>query len=626
MIGHRRLKLNRAVGLAALLIAAGSTARAGQYSNAYFFGDSLTDAGVFAALPGVGTNDHFSTNPGTVWAQKLGARYGLSVTAAYATNPAANPYTFSPIASGNDFAVGMGRVNLAPTLQAEAVNIPSMSAQVTDFLARGAVDPNALYALASGHNDVITQYMALPANGGTTSLADAQAALVTAAGDMAAQVARMRAAGARHLIVVGIMDITKTPFGQSQTPANLAQLQTLVSTYNTALTSALSGQNLLYFDTSRLLDTIVADPAAFGVTNTTDPACNPLSLGCVAPASTTGYLFADPKHPSAIGHRIISDWVYSSLEAAGNVGLLSQVALKRADAQWRAIDGRLQEFENFGFKGRGVFFSSDYASSHRSASAMLPAGDDAGTSFILGYETALSDALFGGVTLSYAHAPFEFSDSQGTVRYDEWALSAFGAYKFGAFYANALASYSRLDFATARRIALGVFNTQETGDTAGNRFAVKGQVGYNFTNGDVVHGPLAGLSWTRVDVDAFREMSDSITAMTYGEQTRESLRSRLGWQVATQTDWFGTRVRPYVQLTYDYEHTSDERSYQVGFVGGTSGLDMPTSNLTGGYGTVLAGVNAEITKSMRLGVGASTTISQPGERLSAVTVTLSAPF
>ncbi|MDQ2079102.1 autotransporter domain-containing protein [Xanthobacteraceae bacterium Astr-EGSB] len=625
MTGHRRFMLTRAVSLAALLVAAGSGARAGQYSNAYFFGDSLTDVGVFTALPGVGTNNHFSTNPGTIWAQNLGARYGLSVTPAYATDPVATPYTFSSIASGNDFAVGMGRVSLPSTL-ANAGNIPPLTAQVTDFLARGAVDANALYALSSGHNDVIAQYMALPANGGTTSLADAQSALVTAADQMVAQVARMRAAGARSMIVVGIMDITKTPFGQQQTPANLAQLQTLVSTFNTALETGLAGQNLLYFDTSRLLDTIVANPAAFGITNTTDAACDPLSLGCVPPASTLGYLFADPKHPSAIGHLIISDWVYTSLQAAANVGLLSQVALKRADAQWRAIDGRLQQFENFGYKGQGVFFSSDYASSQRSASAMLSAGDDSGTSFILGYEKALTDRLFGGVTLSYAHAPFDLPNGQGSVRYDEWTLSGFGAYKAGAFYANALASYSRLDFAATRRFALGVFNTQESGDTDGNRFAAKGQVGYNFVAGPFVHGPLAGLAWTRVDVDAFSEMSGSVTAMTYGDQARESLRSRLGWQVAAQTHWFGASVRPYAQLSYDYEHMNDERTYRVGFVGGTSAMDMPTSNLTGGYGTVLAGIDAEITRTMRLGVGASTTFSQPGERLTAVTVTLSAPF
>lgn len=79
-------------------------------------------------------------------------------------------------------------------------------------------------------------------------------------------------------------------------------------------------------------------------------------------------------------------------------------------------------------------------------------------------------------------------------------------------------------------------------------------------------------------------------------------------------------------LTYDYEHRKDARSYSAGFVGGNSSLAMETSNQTGGYGTLLAGVNAELSKTMRLGVGASTTFSQPGARNSAINVTLSAPF
>lgn len=621
MIGHRQFILKRGVVVASLLAAAGSGAQAGQYSNAYFFGDSLTDAGAFTGA--VGANNLFTTNPGTVWAQNLGAKYGLSVTTSYSTTTA-TPYVFTQT-GGNDFAVGMGRINLAPTLSADAVNIPPVSAQVTDFLARGAVDPSALYAISGGHNDIITQFMAMPANGGTLPLANAQVAIVTAANDLVAQVARLQAAGVRNLIVVGITDITKTPFGQGYTGTDLADLQTLVSTFNSTLTSGLAGKNLLYFDTSRLIDTIMANPAAFGFTNTATGACA-FSLGCAAPAGTEGYLFADPKHPSSAGHQIISDWIYSSLQAASNAGLLSQVAMKRADAQWRSIDVRLQEFENFGYTGQGVFFSSDYAYSQRSASGALPSGDDSGTSFILGYEKALNERLYGGVTVSYGHAPFDLPNNQGSVSYDEWALSGFAAYKSGAFYANTLVSYARLGFTSTRRIALGPFNTEEIGDTSGNRYAARGQVGYNFASGSFVHGPLAGLAWTRVDVGGFSENSDSVTAMTYSGQTRKSLRSRLGWQVANETRWLGARVRPYAQMSYDYEHKNDDRTYRVGFVGGTSGMDMPTSNLTGGYGTVLAGVNAELSKTMRLGIGASTTFGQPGERLSAVTVTLSAPF
>ena len=114
--------------------------------------------------------------------------------------------------------------------------------------------------------------------------------------------------------------------------------------------------------------------------------------------------------------------------------------------------------------------------------------------------------------------------------------------------------------------------------------------------------------------------------MTFGDQTRQSLRSRLGWQVAAETVWAETKVRPYAQLTYDYEHKKDQRTYSAGFVGGVGALQMETANQTGGYGTLLAGVTAELSNNMRLGVGASTTFSQPGARNSAINVTLSAPF
>ena len=97
---------------------------------------------------------------------------------------------------------------------------------------------------------------------------------------------------------------------------------------------------------------------------------------------------------------------------------------------------------------------------------------------------------------------------------------------------------------------------------------MKGQVGYNFVSGSIVHGPLVGLAWERVNVDGFSEDSNSVTAMTFGDQTRESLRSRIGWQVAAETHWSGVTVRPYAQLTYDYEHNKDERTYSAGFVGG----------------------------------------------------------
>lgn len=620
MINRKGLKIKPRAVIAILLAGLIGGAQAGNYSNVYFFGDSLTDSGVYGPL--VGGNNHFSTNPGKVWSQNLGASYGTAVTPAYAaagTGPGPAPYAFSSIGNGNNFGVGSSRINAAAAGQ--GINIPPVSGQVSDLLARGPLDSKALYAISGGHNDVFTQL-----SGG----AGAIPGIVTAAHDLTAQIVRLQSAGARHLIVIGIMDLTKVPIASIRTEVpSPALLGDLVSTFNTTLEAGLAGKNLLYFDTGRLLNTVIANPAAYGITNTTTPACGPLpkvSLGCSPPVGTEGYLFADVRHPSAKFHQIMSDWIYASLEGASRVGLMSQVPLGRSGAQWRSIDGRLNEFQNFGYKGQGFFVTGDYASSQTDAYAGMPSAEGSGGSLIMGYERAFSDHLFAGITLGYGNAPFDLGNNQGTVKYNEWALSAFASQKFGALYVNGLATYSWLDYESKRKIALGPFNTSEQGNTRGKQFGVKGQAGYNFTLGNIIHGPLVGLAWERVNVNGFSEQSSSETAMTFGDQRRESLRSRLGWQVAAETSVAAVKIRPYAQLSYDYEHKKDEQTYRAGFVGGNSSMEMKTANQTGGHGTLIAGVSAELGKGMRLGVSGSTTISQPGAKNSAINLTLSAPF
>ena len=67
-----------AIGIA--IVASGNVNA--QFSNFYFFGDSSTDAGAFGA--------RFTVNPGLVWAQVLGQRYGATITTSLTTPPAGN--------------------------------------------------------------------------------------------------------------------------------------------------------------------------------------------------------------------------------------------------------------------------------------------------------------------------------------------------------------------------------------------------------------------------------------------------------------------------------------------------------------------------------------------------------
>ncbi len=285
----------RAISIATLVASLIGGAQAGNYSNIYFYGDSLTDSGVYGPiLPN--TYDHFSTNPGTVWSQNIGVDYGFAVSPAYAAQKPISlngPVGFSPIASSNNFATGSARINLAPTSPLSAALIPPVSAQVTQMLARGPLDPYALYAISGGRNDVFAQLSA-------GSNATAVAGIITAASDLTTQVTRLQSAGARHLIVVGIMDMTKTPIASmSANVPDPVLLGNLVTSFNVSLDSGLAGKNLLYFNTGRMLNTVIANPTAYGFTNVTD-AATPESLGNPPdPGKETGYLFADIRHPSA---------------------------------------------------------------------------------------------------------------------------------------------------------------------------------------------------------------------------------------------------------------------------------------------------------------------------------------
>ncbi|MDP3635914.1 MAG: SGNH/GDSL hydrolase family protein, partial [Azonexus sp.] len=361
---NRAFFFKRTAVFSALMLGVIAGVEAGGYSNVYIFGDSLSDNGAYAPL--VGPNARFTTNPGTVWTDNLGANYGKRVTTAYAawqTGGTSTAGGFSPIDSGNNFAVGGARVSLQPgnmmTFPNLMPSLPSVRVQINDYLARGPLDTNALYAVMGGSNDIFVQANSVAT--GSLTPAGAIAAVVAAGNDFVAQVTRLQAAGARHLIAIGLPDIGLTPEGQSLPQANREFLSSLTTTYDATQAAGLAGKNLLYFDGNKLFAAIYANPLAYGFTNTNTPACSAGALACVAAAD--GHMFADPVHWSTSLHKVVSDWIYSSLEGASRVGLMSQVPLGRSGAQWRSIDGRLSEFQNFGYKGQGFFVTGDYASS-----------------------------------------------------------------------------------------------------------------------------------------------------------------------------------------------------------------------------------------------------------------------
>lgn len=178
---------------------------AGGYDNLFVFGDSLSDVGSeYGLIPGSTPGNRWTYDKADLYADLLAAKYGIKLTPANANNPAFGT-------SGNDFAQGGAAANGKGDTGIPGIGDP-ISSQVTSYLAAhgGKADANALYTVWIGGNDIspaLALAQADPVNGG----ANAQNYVAQAAQNAVGQVAALKAAGAKHVIVINLPDVGRTP-------------------------------------------------------------------------------------------------------------------------------------------------------------------------------------------------------------------------------------------------------------------------------------------------------------------------------------------------------------------------------------------------------------------------------
>ena len=219
------------------------------------------------------------------------------------------------------------------------------------YVIAGKFAPTDLVIVLAGANDVFTQ-AGLAGVGAITSTAAGQA-VGTAAVDLVAQVARIKAAGALHVLVVGLPDMGMTPAGVAQGAAGAGALTQLSqSVFNATLTAGLASvPGVAYFDPVPLFNEVVASPSTYGFTKVIDStsaqtalesaACGPNSVAqqavgdsAISPSALycsvanaglnilgtlralladQTYVFADGVHPTTQMHKVLAQQVQEKL-------------------------------------------------------------------------------------------------------------------------------------------------------------------------------------------------------------------------------------------------------------------------------------------------------------------------
>jgi phospholipase/lecithinase/hemolysin len=299
-------KKTSALIFGASLVLSSTFATAGTiYSDIYVFGDSLSDTGnLRSAIPfggllgnsiGYGGNGRFSN--GDVWHEYLSDDLGLNSAQ-------------SSLSNGNNYAYGGAKVSGGDLLSVFARGMTDQVNDYTSGLGANSADKDALYITWIGGNDVRAM----------VGQADPFAELEQTLDTLAASLAQLLDSGVSSLLIPNLPNLGAIP--EFANTSNSAQAKELTVAWNTGLESRIWDLNhqfnasLYYFDVYTTFNELLAAPADFGFSNTSDQ-CRSVSGGFFGGerecANADEHAFWDYIHPTTAAHELLAQFAFDQL-------------------------------------------------------------------------------------------------------------------------------------------------------------------------------------------------------------------------------------------------------------------------------------------------------------------------
>lgn len=282
MIASRPEPVMRCALLLLLVVAAMPSAQ-GALTSLTVFGDSLSDTGTMAGVlealgqpsvtPPPYYDGRFSNGP--VYAERLGF-----------------PLASALLDGGTNYAVGGAMT--ASHVGGPLLTALSLEGQLARFRTDGGgvADPDELFILWIGGNDVRHAALGGDSLAGIDILGDALEVVEFALLDL-------QQMGARRILVPNLPDLGRTPEFTGD-PALAASLSAYWNAGLADLVARNGSADLNLFDVNALFEELLADPAAYGLTNTTEQAL--LNPG----ADPDQFLYWDDIHPTARVHALLA--------------------------------------------------------------------------------------------------------------------------------------------------------------------------------------------------------------------------------------------------------------------------------------------------------------------------------
>jgi phospholipase/lecithinase/hemolysin len=397
IMNWRHFRLAAAATAVAILAACGGggadqTSQRAGITSIKVMGDSLSDVGVFKGIPTNGrifSVQDSASEPNTDWTERIAALLGVPQLCNFFKYTGAAAAPFSLVPGCTSYAVGGGRINNFNPQTGAGASPFSITYQLQVASSAGNYKSTDLLLIDGGGNDaadLVGAYLNAAKDGGASyaamtgtlipagtlapMLANGQAGLAQVGGTYMVALAdkfygsiktNALDKGAERILVLNTPGITNTPrfqmvlggiaaaYGGGATGAGArAQSEALFKSWVEAFNSRLAtlvanDKRIVLVDFYTAFNDQIANPAQYGLTNVTTPACPITGMGsdglplynfqtCTAaalsamtpPAGATGgsnwwqtYAFSDGFHPTPLGYQLMSQLVAKSLATAG---------------------------------------------------------------------------------------------------------------------------------------------------------------------------------------------------------------------------------------------------------------------------------------------------------------------
>jgi outer membrane lipase/esterase len=604
-----RLLTASLLGASALTFA--MPAQAQRVDNIVVFGDSYADDGNAFELAGINpvttlvyTTGRFSG--GTNYIDTLADLLG---------------------ATTENFAIGGAKTDNTNV----NAGLPGFQFEVQAFLAGGLVpafptgdgqfDENDLLAISIGGNDA----RAYELGGGL--LAGAPAAAATAAANATFGMDQLVDAGAQTISFLA-GDTGRLPEVQGRPdPALAASIRSSYSTtFNTAMQSTLAGYAadgviVHYLDLNLLLDNVIANPAAYGITN--GLACpafqppSPASQTCLLNAG--GYLFyGDALHLTSDGFKIVGQYVAAQLTAPLLLQGPSDVGLDVARQFARTLTTRMDTGsprDGDTSEGLKFFIVGDGYGRHLDAGERNLDYRASGVGATAGVQYGFGSGV-AGVAVNYSKPKANFTSDAADVDSRSIQVGGYAGFGVGGAFAQAYAGYG-WDKHDLKRA--GVVEGMEA-DPKGHHFLVGAKGGYLMPMGIFRVGPVIALDYAKAKVDGYTETGDPVLTLNVDSLSYKSLRGSAGIEVRSDFEGGGVQLRPFVAAVVEKDFSGDERT--IRFAQTSAPTIVNSFQLSDAskkaYGRFSAGFGAAILDGVSLDIAGSATVGKDqGEEASA---------